>query len=678
MSRSLQLLIGIIVLALLGGLGWGLFNALEIDSQESHIDESGSVADSNDAAVRSPRRKDETATARSLNDSDSEQADAEGLTPSGARDAFGNLLSLFDVLVIDADQVPIPDVDLELVVDQGDPSRGPIEAETAGRGQTDEKGRFVFQEVPSFERYVIIARHDDYATLHRGGLQPNSGEGREIGLQLLAGRSVSGVVADRSGSPVVGAVVTVYDTSQMALNEERRIERTAVSDGEGRYHIGAISRGFKNVVAAAEGYAAGVHSNADFSRGRPLRTLDFRLEQGGSIEGRVVDDHGEGIPNAIVSVQAVRMGDGRTDYHHPVRSDPEGHFVIDGLTEGRPLLISARCAGFAGRLARKNVEVGDRDVELVLSVSLRIRGRVVDDQTGAPITAFSLVLSPSPQLHRLSRRFVQHVFHEDGQFDFRAMNSMGVRRFTHLFALVPGTAGASQRIALVPDDQPGARPRTLIEGVELRVSRGAMIVGRVVDAQGSGIANARIEVLPEVDLGEATGRRAMFEKSMAQRFTAVRNQTMSLRDGSFQVVGVTPGKWRLRVLHEVYASMIAPETLSTSHEETVDAGRLVLRLGGHVWGRVRDSEHKPEEGAVVHLVPVPGEAGSPMQHRTDLTGLFDFRGVRPGIYHLSVTERKGISTYRSLLVSGQPAAVAAKGEGYRLVVDEGSEIEQDL
>jgi hypothetical protein len=199
-----------------------------------------------------------------------------------------------------------------------------------------------------------------------------------------------------------------------------------------------------------------------------------------------------------------------------------------------------------------------------------------------------------------------------------------------------------------------------------------------VDAKGKGIRDARIELLPDSKNDADATRRAIFEKTLRRRFAQARNETWSLPDGSFEMAGVMQGEWRLRVIHDVFASMIGSETITIVSEQSVDAGQLVMGQGGHVWGRVRDNDHKPEEGAVVNLVPVPGEAGYPMQHRTDLTGVFDFRGVRPGVYHLSVTERKGISTYRSLLASGQSAAVAASGAGRRIVVDEGSEIEQDF
>jgi hypothetical protein len=305
-------------------------------------------------------------------------------------------------------------------------------------------------------------------------------------------------------------------------------------------------------------------------------------------------------------------------------------------------------------------------------------GQVVDDETGAPIKAFSLVLSPTPQLRRVSRQHVQRFFDDNGRFEFYATTTPGLARVTYLFAIVPHCAGGSARIQLVPEDQPRARPLTRLEGVVLRVHRGGTIVGQIVDSSGRGISQVRVELLPDSKAPAGSGQRAEFEMTLRRRFAQVTTVAESKRDGRFEMTGVMTGEWRLRVHHDLFASALHGDRITMMNAtDTIDAGRIVMGRGGRVWGRVRDANHKPDEGAMVHLAPVPGGPGSPMQHRTDLTGTFDFRGLRPGVYYLSVTERKGVSTYRTLLTAGADPATAT-APGIKIQVDEGSSIEQDL
>lgn len=681
MTRTNSLVVGLLVTLLLGGLVWGLINALQGDPRDGVFTTDDQFLDSSgDEGSVTPRRTDDRGAAshaEAANSGLSTVASGQ-LAPSGEMDEFGLPFALLSVRVVDLKQQPVADVELELVVDHGDEGRGPIEGNTLRRVQTDIDGHAVLQDVASYEAYVLLAHHSAFAVLHRSGLRVGVGEVKELTLMLHPGETVHGIVRDGSGDPISGALVTVYDTSIMVLDENRRIERTALTDRQGRYQIPAIGGGFKNIVAEAAGHADGAHSGVNVHRLSGTKSIDFSLARGGTVDGRVLTDDGRPVSDAIVSIQAVRVSDGRTDYHHPVRTDKLGQFLVEGLREQMSYLISARKVGFSGLMARKNVETGDHGISLTLHAQLRLSGRVVDDETGEPVTAFWLVSSPTPHLRQLSRRTSQKVLDKGGRFQFHVASLAPNMKEIHLFALTPGTAGGSQRLQLVPRNQPLARPLKVIDGIELRVRKGGVITGRVVDHKGGGVAGARIELLGALSDDGGSGKRFLFERTLQKRFERPVNVTHSASDGRFELTGVMGGEWRLRVHHDFLSSLDVDDSIEILGEETRDVGSLVLRAGGRVWGRVRDGDHKPEEGAVVHLVPVPGADGARRRHRTDLTGSFDFRGIPPGWYFLSVTERKGVATYRTLLRSGQDAAVAASATGAKILVEEGGEVHRDL
>ena len=178
----------------------------------------------------------------------------------------------------------------------------------------------------------------------RGGAmqRPQRDVAVATGTGVIAGRVV---VAD-TGRPVKRARVTVAGGGR---------PRAATTDDQGRFRITALPPGTYSVTATKTGFVDGV-----FGQRRALRTgtpieladaqqradVDLKLSRGGVITGRVLDEDGEPLARAMVTVlrQQYRGGEKQLTPSGADQSDDRGQFRIFGLPPG-DYFVSARAGG---------------------------------------------------------------------------------------------------------------------------------------------------------------------------------------------------------------------------------------------------------------------------------------------------------------------------------------------
>ncbi len=127
----------------------------------------------------------------------------------------------------------------------------------------------------------------------------------------------------------------------------------------GRFSATALPVGRATLTAAAPGYVTLVRE-VDVVAGERLHDVTVRdvrleLERGGTVSGRVRDDHGDAVADAAVTVGVVRA-----------RSDRDGNFRVDGVAPGR-VHVTAEKGGSAGA-DDAEVRAGDES-----RVELRLR-----------------------------------------------------------------------------------------------------------------------------------------------------------------------------------------------------------------------------------------------------------------------------------------------------------------
>ena len=170
------------------------------------------------------------------------------------------------------------------------------------------------------------------------------------GTSSIAGR----VLTADTGRPVKRARVFVAGGGRGA--------RTAITDDQGRYQIGELAAGNYNVSASKAGFV-----DAVFGQRRPLQPgtpltladnqaaagVDMRLTRGGVVTGRVLDEDGEPLARALVTVQRYQYvrGERQLTPAGGDQTDDRGQYRVFGLPPG-DYYVSASASGLAEVIGR--------------------------------------------------------------------------------------------------------------------------------------------------------------------------------------------------------------------------------------------------------------------------------------------------------------------------------------
>jgi hypothetical protein len=163
-----------------------------------------------------------------------------------------------------------------------------------------------------------------------------------VGTGVIAGK----VVAADTGRPVKRARVIAAGGGR---------PRAATTDDQGRFRITALPPGTYSITATKTGFVDGA-----FGQRRALRTgtpvdlaeaqqradVDMKLSRGGVITGRVLDEDGEPLSRAMVTVlrQQYVRGEKQMTPAGTDQSDDRGQFRIFGLPPG-DYFVSAAAGG---------------------------------------------------------------------------------------------------------------------------------------------------------------------------------------------------------------------------------------------------------------------------------------------------------------------------------------------
>jgi len=331
----------------------------------------------------------------------------------------------------------------------------------------------------------------------------------------------------------------VYD------DEEDGVVTVARADA-GEWTIEADASGWlphRSVVTLAEGEA---------------KTVEVRLVRGAAVEGIVVDDAGDPVPDATLYAYSVDPENPARylDGYEEGRTGRDGRFRLEGLRPG-PTDVSVgherlQSEGYA------RVEAPATDVHLVLHApgSLRFRLRLASDAAAPKRVRVTVTRLDGPyegtqQQDVVSRRDGAYALDDlmPGPVAF-AVEARGYAPFVTRLTIRPGVVNE-------PD------PFVLSEGVILR--------GRVLDGSGKGVAGARIL---------AWGNEE--------------NAVVTDEDGAFAIPHMAPG----RVDLSVKAKGMAEVLLTPLVADAAPPLTITVRPGGLVRGTVRDEEGREPPGSL--------------------------------------------------------------------------------
>lgn len=184
---------------------------------------------------------------------------------------------------------------------------------------------------------------------NRPGVMPPP---RDVAAEEGSGVLRGVVLGGENGRPLRRAVVRLHGA-------ELREGRMASTDEQGRWELRDLPGGRFDLTASKAGYVSLQYGQRrPFERGRPVelrngQTLDdvnFNLPRGAVISGRIVDEFGEPVAEAMVAAMRYRYFNGRRRLVPAGRfaqTDDLGHFRIYGLAPGEYYLSAALRGGMA-------------------------------------------------------------------------------------------------------------------------------------------------------------------------------------------------------------------------------------------------------------------------------------------------------------------------------------------
>ncbi len=535
-----------------------------------------------------------------------------------------------------------------------------LQGEGAARSGRD--GTFRATRLAPGERQRLDVQHDDFEERTIAGVSLAPG-GVRSGLTIVMrrGLSIRGTVKDENGRPLAGAEVTLSRArtlragrggAQLSLvgpgSEVRR-----ESGPDGSFAFRGLSAGNYSIAARRSGFARASVDPVGVSETRPAEPLELVLRPGASITGYVRDRSGNGSPGWSLAARPAGGGGGPAFGPGSIRTEEptgaDGLFVLEGLTSGEAYDLQVMgAAGLGPR--RAGVAAPADGVELTVAGTGQLRGRVLEAESGRPVPDFELRYEPDQQggvrVFFSSGPgggrgpYQRQSFHaEDGSFE---LDEVPVGKWTLQASARGYQPGSASGLTVAAGD--------VTEGVEVRLSRGAVLVGRVLEARsGRPIVDASVKADP------SGGERRMPTVVMADEKGP--NEATTDADGRYEIAGLAPGAWRVTASHPEWSE-------ASASVEVKDApATLDLRLGkgGAVAGTVL-AGGRPVAGAQVALSaagdsgfrPSAGFVGGGEQAAlSDDGGRFRFERLAPGRYTLTASLREQASAPVEAAVTGE-------------------------
>ncbi len=415
---------------------------------------------------------------------------------------------------------------------------------------------------------------------------------------------LEGLVLGPDDKPVEGATVAVSTNPS----------RTATTDENGSFAFDKLVGRPYTLVARAPAGVAGPVTAKLTAKSDPVV---MHLRPGGSLTVTTVKAAAGGKPEAPIAGATVEL---RGLDEQSAQTGADGKVAFATVAPG-PTQVVASAPGFAA--SRQFVPVGAGPVELtlVLVAGAAVSGRVVDER-GQPVAGASVVYSGASDWNvQADEHKDGAVTGADGQFAFAALPAGSFRFVARHQDFAPGSS------AIVTLD--GSHPT---DGIEIKLTAGATVAGKVVDGSGAPVASARVRV------GVAT--RSMIGSEPRQVYTD--------DDGTFAVRGLPKKPLEAVAIGETGSSKTVAVDASNGDVKDVV---ITIDQTGTIAGVVVDKAGEPLEGVQVSAFPDfrSGTGVDPASFRlrgmpqelTNAGGEFTIVGLAPGTYMVRASRSAG-------------------------------------
>ena len=480
--------------------------------------------------------------------------------------------------------------------------------------KTDRDGKFAVPNLPE-ARYQLFAWQGQLAARAVRVSRLGAGPFTPVELRLEVGAIVVGRIVDRDeGTGLVAAI-------ELRPVGEDQAPRYARSGDDGSFRIEGVPNGRWIADAYSPGYQSSGGVELEAGQGIP----EIALARGATVEGRVLDGEGRPIPGA--TVRALTSGQNATEVSAQVERDQLRRF--SGRTAApAPDATSAFAADpqFVPR-GELGVLLGPIPPIPPPGASGARPAAIID------LSIASLAGEPPPLAVDPAKASIW-ITDGEGRYRIRGLSKSKL----HVLAVASGYAEARSRQVTIAAGE-------LVKDVDITLSAGTFVFGKVSDPRGAAVIGAQISAKPEVGLAL---------------------EAFSDGDGMYRV-GPLSGKVELSATAFGHvgarrAAELKPTKGSVPSEQRED---LVLDAAdGILAGTLDDTSGASVAGATLEVI---GGAGDGRNGVTSADGTFEIEMLPRGAVRVRITH------------PDYPVAeldtVAARGQRVRLRLALGGHVE---
>jgi len=486
--------------------------------------------------------------------------------------------------------------------------------------QTDELGKYMFENIKPFEQYALVITHPDYAQTEASQIAVGAeGDYPHYAIVMSDGSRVWGHVRDTGGAAVSRATISLASTD-LGLGAGPAADTiTAITDDQGLYEFKHAAPRNYVLEVTADGFGRVTQRQFHVTGRSPIQR-NIELKPAVMIGGRVVASGEAPVVGATVQAYSTTTARGNQS-RSQVETMADGEFFFEDLPEGQYTLL-VKSEGYKPERVQR-VEAGDLSVIVELRPLPMIKGHVVDGSTGKPVRNFTV---------RLRQEVAIQGMGKSAPVSTEKVNVRGNSKGEYA---IPCPKGGTYLVEAWSDRYPGcmSAPVTVtdeqtVNGIDITMKVGGKIRGRLVDSQGNAIAKGRI-VTHDNDWSDDA-----FMISMADMWPTVATTRTVISDseGEFVINALTPTVYQIEVKHGQYSGTYKKSIKVQEGDET-NVGKIILASGGTVRGTVYDPSGAPLPGSIVQLT-ADGMNEFPVTYsaKTNGEGKYVANHVKPGAY----------------------------------------------
>lgn len=446
--------------------------------------------------------------------------------------------------------------------------------------RTDGEGRFAIGMQKAGESFDLRVVSDEHPEIQHKSIKIRTEDWYDTGdLQFAVGSIVQGRVLDEAakfGIADARVYLTIPGmTHQMLPTPGRERGILATTDQNGFFRFTNAPRGGSINLGAESGDYAFHELQNQIIKGDAPNDFTIELSRGQPISGIVVDGQGKPISGASVLATAQSA---KLPQTAQAASGTDGRFTLPLLRSG-PYQLAVSATNYEDAL-EKPVFAGAEDVRIVLEQRGRVKLRVFSAK-GGPIKNYTVGLKRwfpnnpgsigkvqefrdvrvTPGDYEGDYAIIRNV--PNGEFVFQVMDSEHAKTLTSNFTMAA-------------EKEPPV--------VEVTMTLGGMITGRVVDDAGAPVAGATVVTDMNGSLA-AEGFLEMFRSFLPDKHT-VRTETTS-RDGTFRLTRLAFSDYMIRVSHPDFCEGTSLDIQLQKEGEERNVGDIQLRRGALVEGVCR-------------------------------------------------------------------------------------------